>query len=128
MLSRRSKPSIGATAATGLFTDPLIRRAALEAAPPMAKLGFGVGRRLARRRARRRIAQFSGTVNAIATVLAAYGPLVAQELGLVEPPRRSSRVASKLAATAVIAAGAVYLLDPERGPERRQQVHKLVVH
>ena len=120
---RRTKPRLGPTAATGVLFDPEIRRAAAHAAPPVARLGFGVGRRLARRRAQRRWDQTAGAIQTLATVLTTFGPQLAQELGLIEPPRRRP-VAPVLAGGAVLGAGALYLADGKH----RRQLAALVTH
>lgn len=90
-MRRKSKPSLGAEAAKGLITDPEIRQAAVEAAPPVAKLSFSIGKRFARRRTRKQLEQLGETINALASTLATYGPALAQQLGVIETPKRKRR-------------------------------------
>ncbi len=49
----KSRRSVGATAAVGIVLDPEIRRAAAQAVPPVTRLAFAVGKRMARQEARR---------------------------------------------------------------------------
>lgn len=123
MLGRRNKRSLGRTAATGLLVDPDIRRAAVAAAPPVARLGFTIGRRLARLEAQDRLGQAAETFDTLRALLSTAGPQLAEQLGLIEPPRRS-RVGPVLAVTTVVAVSAVVLSDAER----RQKVQRLIVH
>lgn len=53
MSASNDKPSLTTTALTGLLVDGRIRRAALDALPPLARLGLAVGVRHARVRSRR---------------------------------------------------------------------------
>jgi hypothetical protein len=107
-MRRKSKPSLGAEAAKGLLTDPEIRQAAAEAAPPVAKLSFSIGKRFARRRTRRQLEQLGETINALASTLATFGPALAQQLGVIEPPKRKRRklLVPILAGGALVAGGA----------------------
>jgi hypothetical protein len=111
-MRRKSKPSLGAEAAKGLIADPEIRQAAAEAAPPVARLSFSIGKRLARRRTRRQLEQLGDTVNALAGTLATYGPALAQQIGVIEPPKKKRRkVLIPIAAGgALAAAGAAVAL------------------
>jgi hypothetical protein len=113
------------TAALGLVDDPKIRGAALDAASPVARLSFNVGKRMAQRRAHQRAEQVRHTVIAISTWIAAYGPQLAQEFGLVEQPKLK-RTAPRVIAGAVIGAGAMYLLDPQHRHEHRRQLQRLL--
>jgi hypothetical protein len=127
MFARRSKPGLGSTAALGLVGDRAIRSAAVEAAPPLAKLGLNVGRRFAKRRAARRLDQISDTVSTVANLVAAYAPILIGQLGVVPEPKRRS--ATPLVATgALVGAGAVYFLEPGQGRARRAQLQRLISH
>ena len=123
----KHKPGLGGTAALGLVTDRQIRRAAVDAGGPVARLGWGVGSKLARRRANRRAHQISDVTNALSTLLSTYGPALLEQLGLVEPPKRK-RTLPRVATGALIGAGAMYLLDPATGAAHRRQVQHLVKH
>ena len=128
MFPHRRKDSVGSVAARGLLFDRQIRRAAIQSAAPLARLSFGVSRRMARRRAQRRWDQIAPTINALTSLAATFGPHLAEQFGIVEPPRRTSRVAPKLAIGALVGAGAFYLLEPQHGPEHRRQVQRLIAH
>lgn len=123
MLGRKRKPGIGGTAASGLLLDPEIRSAAAHAAQPVARLGVGVGKRFARRRARRRWEQTSETLAALGTLLTTFGPRLAQELGLIETPKRRP-IAPVLVTGAALGAGALYLADGDH----RHKVGQLIAH
>jgi hypothetical protein len=73
----KTKAAIGAETAKGIFTDPEIRSAAAEAAPPVARLGLGIGRRVARRRTRKQLEQIGDTVKRHKTVPLVAGGVVA---------------------------------------------------
>jgi hypothetical protein len=62
---------------------------------------------------------------AVGMVVAMYGPLAARQLGWAEVPKQK-RTAPRVAAGAVIGAGAVYFLEPKCGPGRREQVLRLM--
>ena len=87
MLSRKSKRVVSVGTAADLIHDPQIRKAAAEAVSPMTQLSLSVGKRLARRRARRRIQQLNDTFNLARALVAASGPQVVEQLGLVEQPK-----------------------------------------
>jgi hypothetical protein len=127
MFRTKKKPGLAATAARGLVDDAGIRSAAFHAAPPVAKLGVNVGRRFAKRRARGRVDQISETITTIANLVAAYGPMLVQQLGIAEEPKRR-RTAPLVAGGALIGASAVYFLEPGQGHRHRQQLQKLVSH
>jgi hypothetical protein len=128
MRAKKRKPGLASTAAFGLVGDPGIRSAALEAAPPMAKLGLNLGRRFARRRTQRRIEQINEVVNTIAVLATTYGPILAQQLGVVEEPPKAKRTAPLVVVGALAGAGAVYFLEPGAGAKHRRQIQKLVAH
>jgi hypothetical protein len=114
-MRRKSKPSLRAEAAKGLLTDPEIRQAAAEAAPPVAKLSFRIGKRFARRRTRKQLEQLGETINALAATLATYGPALAQQLGVIEPPKRKRRkLLIPIAAGGMLAAGGAAVAVKQR--------------
>jgi hypothetical protein len=108
--------------------------------PPLANLSLKLGNPLAKRQSRRgfeqiveqageTLAEVGEAIFAIGEVVgaltAAYGPLAARQLGWAEVPKEK-RTAPRVAAGAVIGAGAVYFLEPKCGPERREQVLRLI--
>jgi hypothetical protein len=124
MFVSNRKSGLGRTAAGGLLFDPEIRRAAAHAAPPLARLGLGVGKRMARKRAELRFQQAGRTLTTLGALVSSYGPQIAQQLGLVEPPKRR-RVAPAVATAAVVGAGAIYLAQQ---PQQRRKLTRLIVH
>ena len=133
VLTNGTKATVARKTAKGLVKYPAARRVTVKAAPPTAKLAFKVGKPLVMRRARQgveRISEaaerFGEAATTLGAVLATYGPDAARQLGLLEPPPKPKRTAPRVLIGIVIGAGAVYLLDPEHGQERRQQVVDLV--
>jgi hypothetical protein len=126
MFTKRRKPSLASTAAFGLVEDPSIRQAAVEAAPPVARLSLNVGKRFAKQRAQRRMEQVNDAVNALAALVTAYGPILARQLGIVEEPQPARRTAPLVAGGALVGAGAVYFLEPGAGRRHREQVQHLI--
>lgn len=124
MRSSHSKPSLSRTAATGILVDPDIRRAAAHAAPPVARLGFTIGRRMARQEARRQLEQAEETFSTLRSLLSTAGPQLAEQLGLLEPPRRRRRFLPVAGVVALAVAVAVVGSDPRQ----RQKIQRLIVH
>lgn len=83
----RGNPGVGRIAATGVVLDPEIRRAVLQALPPVARLVFVLSKRMAREQAR--------------------------QLGLAQRPPRQ-RLAPAAGGAAVLALIIVLLADPAR--------------
>lgn len=113
-VSTTTKRKVGVKAAKGLAMRP-----------ELARLTFRAGKPLLKRRARQSAEQLADAARTVVTILAIYGPLVGQELGLVEAPK-PKRTAPYVAAGVVIGASAVYFLEPRYGRERRQQLLRLV--
>jgi hypothetical protein len=127
MFGTTNKPGLASTAALGLVDDPAIRNAALEAAPPVAKLGLNVGRRFAKRRAMRRVDQISEAITTVTSLIAAYAPILIGQLGIVEQPK-PRRTAPLMAGGALVGAGVVYFLEPNQGHRHRRRVQRLIAH
>jgi hypothetical protein len=113
-VSTTTKGKVGVKAVKGLAIRP-----------ELAKLTFRASKPLLKRRARQRAEQLADAARTLATVLAIYGPLVGQELGLVEAPKPRRRALS-VATGVVIGASAVYFLEPQHGRERREQLRRRV--
>lgn len=124
-MSKNANSSIKVETARGIVTDPKIRTAAAEVAPGVAKLGFKVGKRMAGRRTRKRLRHLEKQINSLVGLLGTYGPPIAQQLGVIERPRRK-RLAPRITTGVAIGAGAMYLLEPGGGARHRQQVKQLV--
>lgn len=54
MFGSKKNPGLGRTVATGLVVDPELRRAAARAAPPVARFGYTLGKRMASQQVRLR--------------------------------------------------------------------------
>jgi hypothetical protein len=126
VLSTTTKGTIGLKAAKTAVKNPQILRFTAKAAWPPALLGLKAAKPVAKRRLRKRAAQLGDAARAVGETLVVYGPPVAYELGLAEPPK-SKRTAPRVAAGAVIGATAMYFLEPEHGHEHREKVAQLVV-
>lgn len=119
MASTKTKARVGVKSAKVLARHPVARRVTLRAAAPPAKLGW----RIARRRARSELERFGGVARTTAELLVASCG-AAQEIGLVQGPK-PKRTGPALVLGIVIGAGAVYFLEPERGPDHRRRVQGL---
>jgi hypothetical protein len=127
MVSTKTKAKVGAKAAKGIIQEPLLRNAVSEIAPPVAKLGVKVGKKRMSRKTRKQLEQIGETVGTVASIAQEYGPRaaeVAQQLGLVEAPKRKSTT-PRVVAGVVIGAALMYLLEPGVGGQHRQQLQKL---
>lgn len=125
MFGSKKKRGLGMTAATGLVVDPELRRAALQAAPPVARLGYTLGKRVATQQARDQFEEASQAFSHLAALLTSAGPHLAEQLGLTEPeppPRR--RLLPAVGGIAVAALVVVVATDPGR----RRRLQRLVVH
>jgi hypothetical protein len=105
-----------------------------KAVPPITKISFKLGQRVGKRQGRLEhagevLGELGKAIFAIGEVvggmMAAYGPLAARQLGWAEAPKEK-RTAPRVVAGAVIGAGAVYFLEPKYGPERREQLLRLI--
>jgi hypothetical protein len=128
MMSTKTKARVGAKAAKGIIQEPLLRSAVTEIAPPVAKLGVKAGKKRMSRKTRKQLEQLGDTVGTVASLAQNYVPQaaeVAQQLGLVEPPKRRSTT-PRVVAGVVIGAALMYLLEPGAGSRHRQQLAKLM--
>ncbi len=125
MFGASKKPSLGRTAASGLVLDRDIRRAAVRAAPPVVRLGYVIGRRMAQQQARLQLEQAEATFTTLATMLTTAGPQLAEQLGLVEAqtPRRR-RLLPVTGAAVAVGVAVVLITDPTR----RHRLQRLIVH
>ncbi|HWD84217.1 MAG TPA: hypothetical protein VG321_00595 [Solirubrobacteraceae bacterium] len=117
----KKKHGLGRTAATGLVFDSELRRAAVQAAPPVARLGYTVGKRMASQQ----LDDAGQAFSHLARLLSSGGPQLAQQLGLAQPeppPRRRLLVA--VGGIALVAVTVVVATDPAR----RRRLQRLVVH
>lgn len=121
MFGSKKKRGLGRTAATGLVFDPELRRAAVQAAPPVARLGYTLGKRMASQQLEETGQAFSH----LSDLLTSAGPQLAEQLGLAKPePRPSRRLLPAIGGVALVAVAVVVATDPAR----RRRLQRLVVH
>jgi hypothetical protein len=128
MASKR-KGGLGFEAARGIVMDSAVRTAAMDAVQPMAKLSFSLGKRRARRRTRKQLQQLEERISSVASLMAAYGPLIAEQLATIQRPRHEEKKKATVPALAtgvVLGAGVMYLVEPGAGAGHRRQVQRLV--
>ncbi len=106
-MSSKKRRGLGRTAAAGLAFDPELRRAAVRAAPPVARLGYI----LAKRMASQQLDEATDTFSHLVALLTS------------DPPRRR-RLLPAAGAVAVVAVAVVVATDPDR----RRRLQRLVVH
>jgi hypothetical protein len=125
MPGKKTSAKLGAKGAIAMARHPTLRRTTARAARPSAKVGWRVGKMVAKRKARDQLEQLGSMARTSKGLWVVYGVPVAQELGLIErpKPRRTGRV---LVAGIVIGAAAAYFLEPEHGPEHRRKVQGLL--
>ena len=99
MPSNATKLRVSAKGAVAIARNPVLRRL--------------VARIVITRKARGRIERFVDAGRTAGEIVVIYGPMAAEVLGLVEPPKRKRR-APAFAALIVIGAGAVYVLNRNR--------------
>jgi hypothetical protein len=95
MPSNATKLRIGAKGALAIARHPALRRL--------------VGRVIVRRKTRGQIERLVTAGRTVGEIVVIYGPMTAEVLGLVEPPKPKRR-APAFVAGAVIGAGAAYVL------------------
>lgn len=125
MLSTTTKVKLGAKGVRGAVRHPGMVRAGVTGGTAMGRTAAKMTLPIVRRRTRRRIGGLADTARDIGQTLVTYGPDAAVNLGLIEAPKRK-RTAPKVAAGAVLGAGAMYFLEPEHGKEHREKVAQLV--
>jgi hypothetical protein len=113
MASKPAKWRIGGRASVATQRPFAHRRAGVLAVRPAVKLGWRIGEFVVRRRARGRIERFRGVGKTAASFAVIYGPMAAEVLGFVEPPKPKRRVPA-FAAGVVIGAGAMYVVARDR--------------
>lgn len=129
--SNKTMVRVGYKTAVFMYRHPRTRRATLVVLRPTAKAGWRVGKVVAKRKARQRVAvataDAAARLDAAGTqlqllgersqlggqLLMVYGPMAAEVLGLIEPPK-PRRTVLKVTVGIVIGAVAMYFLEPER--------------
>jgi hypothetical protein len=87
--------------------------------PWLGKMAFRVGKPVAQHKVRRRVERIGATAKAAGEWVVVVGPVAAQALGLVQPPKRT-HTARRVALGVVIGATAMYYLrrdDRDQGPK-----------
>ena len=110
MVSKRTQARIGARGAMAIARRPALRRATMRAGGPVARAGWGVGKRVARRRAYDQIERIGAAGRTAGSIAVIYGPIAAEALGLVDAPKRKRR-APAFAAGAITGAAVALLLS-----------------
>jgi len=113
MPSKKTTARLGAGGAIALARHPTLRRATARVGAPTAKVGWRVGKVVAKRKVRGQLERVGEAGRTASAVWVEYGPLLAQALGLVEAPKPRRR-APVFAAGAVTGAAASYLLLRQR--------------
>lgn len=153
MPSKKTAARVGVKGAKVMARHPRVRRATIRAARPTVKVGWKVGKVVAKRKVRRRVKAWGERVEIVGDRLGGlgdgleqlsdglerlgdlarflgqmavvYGPPAAEVFGLIEAPKPRRTAPAFLAGIAVGAVG-VYFLEPEHGSERRRRVQKFV--
>jgi hypothetical protein len=117
----KKRRGLGRTAATGLVFDPELRRAAVQAAPPVARLGYTLGKRMASQQLEDAGEAFSH----LSALLSSAGPRLAEQIGLAAPaPPARRRLLPAVAGSALVAVAVLVATDPGR----RRRLQRLFVH
>jgi hypothetical protein len=109
MPSKTTAAKAGAKGATKVARNPTARRAAT----PAAKASWFVGKKFAKRKAKKHARRYGDAARTARSAALIYGPMAAEVLGVVEPPKPRRRFAAFLAGIAV-GAGLMYLADRSR--------------
>jgi hypothetical protein len=87
--------------------------------PSLGKMAFRVGKPVAQHKVRRRVQRIGTTARALGEWVVVVGPVAAEALGLVPPPKRT-HTAGRVILGVVIGATAMYYLrrdDRQPGPK-----------
>jgi hypothetical protein len=87
--------------------------AARRAARPVAKVTWFVGKKVAKRKARKHVRRYGDAARTAWSAALIYGPMAAEVLGVVEPPKHGRRFPAFLAGIA-IGGGLMYLAGRDR--------------
>jgi hypothetical protein len=105
-----TKARLGAKGAVVMARHPTLRRATVRAAAPPAKVGWRVGKVVAKRKVRAQAERVGAAAQTAGALVAIYGPMAVEVFGLVEAPKPRRRV-PVFAAGVAIGAGALYVLN-----------------
>jgi hypothetical protein len=107
MVSNTTKARLGVKATSAVARHPALRRATIRAGVPTAKV-------VVKRQMRARMERIGPAARTAGSILAIYGPMTAEALGLVETPKPKRR-APAFAAGVVTGVVASYALRSQRG-------------
>jgi hypothetical protein len=107
VLSDKTKARVAVKGATVVARNPALRRAAVRAGAPPAKI-------VARRTVRSHLARVGSAGKTVGSLVVIYGPIAAEALGLIDTPKPTRR-APAFAAGAVTGALAAYVVIRQRG-------------
>lgn len=108
MVSNKAKARLGLGATLMLVRHPTLRRASTRVGAPTAKF-------LAKRQLREQAERIAAVADTAGSIVVIYGPIAAEALGLVEPPRPKRRARVLVAGVVVGAAGVSYVLMRQGG-------------
>jgi len=106
MVSNKTKARLGVKATVAVARHPALRRATMRAGVPTAKV-------VVKRQMRDQTARIGAAARTAGSIVANYGPMAAEALGLVEAPKPKRR-APAFAAGVVTGVGASYVLRRQR--------------
>jgi hypothetical protein len=107
MVSNKAKARLGVKATTTVARNPALRRATIRAGVPAAKV-------MVKRQMHNQMQRIGPAARTAGSIVAIYGPMTAEALGLVEAPKRKRR-APAFAAGVVTGVLASYALRSQRG-------------
>jgi hypothetical protein len=107
VVSNKTKARLGVKGAAIVAGNPRLRRAAVRAGAPPAKV-------IARRTVRNQLERLGTAGKTVGSVVVIYGPIAAEAFGLVEPPKRRRR-GPAFAAGAITGAVTAYVVTRQRG-------------
>jgi hypothetical protein len=107
MVSNKTKARLGVRATAAVARHPTLRRATVRAGVPAAKV-------VVKRQVRDKMERIGPAARTAGSIVAVYGPMAAEALGLVEAPKPKRR-GPAFAAGAVTGGVASYVLLRQRG-------------
>ena len=102
MLSNKTKARLGVKATVAAARHPALRRATMRAGVPTAKV-------VVKRKMRDKMERISPAARTAGSIVAVYGPMAAEALGIVEAPKPKRR-APAFAAGVLTGIGASYVI------------------
>jgi len=113
VVSKKAKRRVGVRGAMAMARHPTLRRASARAGAPTAKVGWRVGKTVAKRKARGQTERLVAAGRMAGSIVVIYGPMAAEVLRLADAPKPKRR-APAFAAGVVTGAAAAYFLIRQR--------------